>query len=624
MNEVRPLRSGRAARLLPRRALGVVAALVGSLVVVSPIGPVPAVLADDDGLAVTDEATFRVDPTTGAIHVEEILHLTNTKSNVRHGNMIEKPYFTGMAVPVVAANFGVSADQNGKPLRVEVDPSDGTAYTRAMVHLANNLFAKKSTTVTVRYDVIGALPRSEDPVRATPAFVFFPAFARGDANRATVRVVVPGDWTVDLDRLPAGMTHAEAFGNTILTAENIADPLHFTAYIIASKPEQFRVIDTTDREGNRYRLRSWPVDGEWMDFAKRQVDAVPEIATLIGQPWPVPGILTVDETVTQYFEGYSGVFRPETSSVDIGEDLDQTTMLHELTHAWFNDRWFADRWVNEGLAETYAGLMLTQLGGTPRQPEAVGTSDPGAFALNDWVPVFQGTDAQETFGYNASYLVMKSITDEVGPERMRAVFDAVAHGTPVYRWPRQGGNDSIDEVAVRSDWRRLLDLLETVGGSKQAATLFANRVVSAGERDLLQTRAKVRAGYDTLLGALTDWAPPRELRRAMEQWRWNDATQLLNDALATIALRDQLVARAAAAGSTVPSNLANQFEVAVHATFPALQQQIRDLLATVPSPRPSVPATTTTQPPTTTTRLPTTTTTPRPTTTTSNPLTVSG
>ncbi len=108
--------------------------------------------------------------------------------------------------------------------------------------------------------------------------------------------------------------------------------------------------------------------------------------------------------------------------IEIGDELDQQVILHELAHLWFNDSLFRGRWINEAFANQAAALAMAELGEDQPQPEAIEPDDPGRLKLNDWSdPDLQAevTEDQERYGYNTSWAVLDAIADEIGVERLR-------------------------------------------------------------------------------------------------------------------------------------------------------------------------------------------------------------
>jgi hypothetical protein len=245
-----------------------------------------------------------------------------------------------------------------------------------------------------------------------------------------------------------------------------------------------------------------------------------------------------------------------------------------LSHAWFSDDWFDDRWVNEGLAQVYSNMAVQQLGGTPKEPEPIASADPGKVTLNEWGnPNFtDGADEVETYGYNASYSVMQRIHDELGDDKMRDVFAIVDDGIIAY-----AGADLEEKGDSNADWRRLLDILEITGGSKDARDLFERYVVSAKDLAKLDDRDAARTVYADLSERGGDWAPPLVVRRNMAGWIFDKATTTMGDATEVLDLRDELDDKAAQLDATYPTNFETDYE-AVTRSFDdvtdEMQQQI--------------------------------------------------
>ena len=73
--------------------------------------------------------------------------------------------------------------------------------------------------------------------------------------------------------------------------------------------------------------------------------------------------------------------------IEVGEDLDSHTMLHELSHAWFNHSAIAERWLSEGLADEIGARAVAALGDPLPRPDdydIVGQIDRSDFDLNSW------------------------------------------------------------------------------------------------------------------------------------------------------------------------------------------------------------------------------------------------
>ena len=95
------------------------------------------------------------------------------------------------------------------------------------------------------------------------------------------------------------------------------------------------------------------------------------------------GDIEVAEVHTPLLEGYAGVFYTSEDRIEISEDLDELTIIHEASHAWFNSDLFVGRWINEGFADEYASRVLDEVSRrrTPARTRSSPTSD-GAVDLN--------------------------------------------------------------------------------------------------------------------------------------------------------------------------------------------------------------------------------------------------
>jgi len=371
-----------------------------------------------------------------------------------------------------------------------------------------------------------------------------------------VRVVVPEGFAVDL--LGDPVDEQQVDGATVYSADAIADPDSFDVVVSARNDD---ALDQTEIEAadSTFAVRSWPGDGEWQAFVTTQIETgVPRLAELLGRPWPIDDSVDVIEAYTPYLYGYAGWFSAADRLIEVGEDLDQEVVLHELSHAWFNDNWFADRWLNEGMAQVYSNKVVEALGGTPLEPDPIDPADPGFVVLNDWRdPTFDGGDdeAREDYGYNAAFEVVSRIAQEVGDEAMRDVFDAVADDTIAYRGdlPAEGSSDT-------TDWRRFLDLVEELGGSTEARDLFEQYVVGASGPAQLDARDEARARYADLLADGDGWAGPVVVRQHLSTWRFDEAEATISEAADVLVARNTMVDKAAALGIGYPDTFEGDYE----------------------------------------------------------------
>ena len=538
-----------------------------------------------DGLSFRSTTTYTVDAVSGVVHVLAEVSLTNTIPDKRDGNFINRRYFTGFSLPVpVGAVNQVATTTSGRPLGLTTRLIDGnTSFYVYDIDLARNLFYQESTQVNVTYDITGLPPRSENPWRVNAAYAAFDAFGIGDDGKVTVRVVVPPGFVVDTFGDDAVITQEN--GNTVYTATDIPNPNEFDIFISARNDGGLTATNVATPADDQFNLRSWPGDTEWQAFVTTQIhDGVPVLSTLVGQPWPIEETVEVREAYTPYLYPYAGWFSASDNEIEIGEDLDQEVVLHELSHAWFNDNWFADRWLSEGFAQVYSNKAVAELGGEALTPATISDTDAGKVTLNDWGdPNFtDGADEVEDYGYNASFSVVQQIVDEVGDDKMREVLAAVADRTIAYRGETEP--EPFDQV---TDWRRFLDLVDEVGGATSADELVAKYVVTPTQATLLDERTEARTAYQQLIDDGGTWAPPLLVREKMSAWSFKAAQSAIDDSQEVLALRDELDEKTAELGSSYPSDLETTYEASgkdLDDATAAAQQQIDtadDVLAAV-------------------------------------------
>ena len=555
-----------------------------SLLVLLPLSIALFVLAPSrqvaahGGLAFGNTTTYTIDAVSGVVHVLAEIDLENTIPDQRDGNYINRRYFTGFTLPVpVGAINQVATTPNGRTLAVTPRLIDGNGDFFVLdIDLASNLFYPHTQRVSVAYDIAGQPPRSENPSRVNGAYAAFDAFGVGDEGRVTVRVVVPPGFVIDT--LGDDATVTEENGNTVYTASNIPNPDQFDLFISARNDAGLAPSTATTPDGDEFAVRSWPGDADWQSFVTTQIqEGVPVLGDLVGQPWPIDQPVEVREAYTPYLYGYAGWFSVNDKDIEIGEDLDAEVVLHELSHAWFNDGWFADRWLDEGLAQVYSNKAVAAMGGTALEPDEIIRTDAGHVDLNDWDDPFRadGSDAEEDYGYNASFSVVKSIVDEVGEDKMREIFAAVVDKSIAYR-----GDAEPETYDVLTDWRRFLDLVDELGGAQSADDLIKEWVVTDSQAELLATRAETRDAYQQLADDGDEWAPPSFVREKMAAWSFTAAQKAIDASHDVLELRNELDTKSAELGTTYPGDLESEYEAAaddvdaIDDAAAAVQQQI--------------------------------------------------
>jgi hypothetical protein len=539
-----------------RRRLGglLVALAVGAALAVSPVGARPAAAADP--LRVAADTTYTLDPGAGRVHVVIRYRVTDLKPNSARFVY----YYSGYHFPIQAGATAIRASDGGGALSTETHAR--VDYIDVTVEFRNVIYYRQTATFTVRYDLVGGKPRSPSSVRIGKAFATWGIWAWGDPGRGSVVVNLPQGFGSTIDGDP--MTKTSSGGIETLRARP-AEPNTFFAILSAENPLAYTRDRLSLEGGVEIVVLAWPEDEDWDDTVGETLrEAMPALRELIGLDWPVEHDLNVRERYTPALEGYAGVFFTETQRIDVSEDLDPVVIVHEASHAWFNDGLFVERWIYEGLAQEYAWRAQSAVGrdhGTlPARPDR---DDAGFVRLEQWtfpeVIRDQQTDDTERYGYDASFWIMHRLVELVGEDRMRAAFAAADAHTTAY--PGAGAPET---VAGTNGWKRFLDLVESVDrdDSSDIERSLRDFVLPSSSADDLPDRAAARTAYRVLLDAGAGWRPGWYVRKPMGEWSFATAEKRIEAATAVLALRDQVEAAAAALDLEPDDALREAYETA--------------------------------------------------------------
>ena len=533
-----------------RTGLLLAAALAVALGIAPPLAR-PALAAGPLQLAADTEYTL--DPEDGRVHVAIEVRATNRKPNTstviywyRELPFVLQPDATAIRAADAEGGIGITARKR-----------DG--YIEATVRLRANLYFNRSTTFTIRYDLVGGAPRSDSAIRVGRAFATFGVWAWGDVGRSTVEVRTPPGFGSTMDGDPLQISNAST--GQVLRAEP-ADPETFFAIVNASNPAAFGSTRVSLGDGVEIVVKAWPEDDEWDSTVSETLrSGLPALQDLIGLDWPVDHDLEVRERATTSLEGYAGFFLTDEQVIELGEDLDPFVILHEASHAWLNDALFVERWIYEGLADEYAWRADAENGGAAELPDRPDLDDPGFQRLATWAfPEAirdQATDDTERYGYQAAFWVVHALVDEVGEGRMREAFANAQENRTAY--PGAGAPET---VAAADGWKRLLDLAQPLETPDSPAIEQAleDYVIGSSEARTLDVRQDARDRYRDLLEAGDGWAAPWYVRQPMGEWRFDLAETRMAEARAALDLRGRVLAAASAEGLTPDDALETAYE----------------------------------------------------------------
>jgi hypothetical protein len=496
-------------------------------------------------LQVRGDATYTLDPEAGRVHVAIAFQATNQKPNT--STFIY--FYRDITLSIQPEARSVRAvDKAGS---ISITTRQRQFYVEATVHLRANLYYQASTTFTIRYDLVGGAPRSASPIRVGKAFSTFGVWAWGDVGLGTVQVRTPAGFESQVDGDPLEPTTATtATSGTVLRATP-ANPNSFYSIVSAENRAAYGSTRISLEGGVEIVVMAWPEDGSWTRTVSDTLrKGLPKLRELIGLDWPVTHDLNVRERFTPSLEGYAGLFFTDTQRIDVSEDLDPVVIVHEASHAWFDEALFKERWIYEGLAQEYAWRVQTAVsadaGPSAERPDL---KDPGYVPLVSWtfpeVIRDQKTDDLERYGYGAAFWVIHQVVAGAGIEGMQAAFNAAKTNHTAYV-----GAGTPELVDAADDWRRLLDLIEPIDqpDTTTAEATIRQFALTAGDTSALDDRGAARDRYRALVSAGNGWLPPWYVRRQMGMWSFAGATKAMAEATTVLSLRDSVGAAAASLG----------------------------------------------------------------------------
>jgi len=509
------------------RVLAVFSVICGVLILGAP-----RAMAVTEGLSYTEDTIFTVGEESVAVVTTAVM--SNTSEETRSGNTIYYSYFDSFIVVTPVGAEDLTITSRGATLKSTAEVLDSDFEIRTAV-LPTELRSGESRTFTVTYTLPRGEIRDEEALFfSNPAFHAFPLWSFSD----------PGTGSILL-RVPEGAEMSE-FGSA-LRRTGLNDGYVEWAPLRFSDPENFFTFVTVTLEnrlqkdsftvlGQDIELQTWPGDDEWAAYAKDTiVEGLPALEEMIGLPIPDQSTLEVTESVTPYYYGYGGWYDQLETSIEVGNELDRTVMIHELSHAWFNDDLFTERWVSEGLAEEFTWHIENDLGWVPEEEPAVpDITRRNSGPLVEWGrSLSAGVDdedfrSRELYGYNASWYVVREMTEIIGMDAMRDLL-AAADGD-ITAYPDE---NAMETTSVRDDWKRVLDLASshaTSEGEAKLDELFIDFVVSHHDIERLEERRQARIAYRDFAAQGVGWGVPHEIRSSMDRWQFDEATALMIEA----------------------------------------------------------------------------------------------
>lgn len=522
----------------------------------------PTAGAATDGLAYSEDTVFTV--LADSVRVDTTALMSNTTSERREGYTIYYTYFDRVVLIIPAEAEELSVTSRGRQLTTASEEYDAD-FDLITARLPSQLRSGQSRTIEIGYTLPRGEIRGDGLFFSNPAFHGFPIWSLSDPGTGSLELRVPeeaemGEFGESLRRVRI------EDGFVIWEPQNFDEPEDFYTYVTVTLDDQLIREDFSVSDQDIV-LRTWPGDDVWATFARETIEeGLPSLEELIGLPVPDQSSLEVTESVTPYFFGYGGWYNPEETSIEVGNKLDDAVMLHELSHAWFNDALFVERWVAEGLAEEFAWqAQLSLEWETEALPTKPVSSGPGVTDLVDWgsgSTARLGDDdirSTEEFGYNASWYAIHELVEIIGVEGMQQVIESADSN-----WISYVGDGSAEITNKSDDWRRLLDLVSeasTESDQEAIEAVFVDYVIRPSSVDQLDERRTARSAYRDFANSELPWTVPFELRESLTTWNFDRAHDVMNNAQVVRDRYEEVALTATNVGLTISDAARNAYEL---------------------------------------------------------------
>src|SRR5580765_146340 len=531
------------------RAATMTVATVAAAVVLGASTPAYA----DNGLGIRSDNRYVVDPAHSRVKGTLRITLSNDTPDQSSSQGTRRYYYVGFTVPVPAGAKDVVAMSGGSRLGVSYLASKDPSTKFARLAFPSHLYYGQTRSITVTFTVSGAAPRSKNQTRIGPGHATFAVDGVGDPGRTRVEVDLPSTMTWDSTSDDFIQTTSNGQRWLVATKNNYNGEIWA---IVSARDKAIAKGHPVRAGGTTFTVVPFPDDPAWSTFADKNLKAgFPALEKLVGQPWP-GGLLTIREDSKVNVYGYDGWYEAASAEIVVGEDLDQTLLFHELSHAWSSQAHIQPRWVYEGLAQVLADRTTAAVGGKVDAAPKVARTAKGAIVLDTWTNPADGrSGADDAYAYPASHKVLTAALAGTTPDQFRAIVGGILRSEDPYDRP---GGENVSGALTTT--HSLLDLLDNRGGNPAADALFKQWVLPAADIAQLPARSAARATYAAIDEADGAWQPPVALRRDMSGWSFDDVGALFTRIQQLARQARAIQSAAVAAHVPVPSVIRSSYE----------------------------------------------------------------
>ena len=503
--------------------------LAGAFLVAGP-APAPA-SASTPGLTETGTTTYVIDPDAGEIRVTIDLAIENSRPNY---------YYYGTEIVVLSQAIDLTATSDAGPVTHTVSETEELLSRLNIIYPP--VYTGETRHITVDYTLPASVKTPGD-IRAGKAYASLCAVGNG-ADTGTITVSIPDGYDVNIDAGAQLLLHSESNGRQILSTGAISEPSAFWTCLDAQNPSKY-VTTAIVAGGQDFDLAAWPEDPGWTNLVQQYVlDDTPALVNLTGLKMP-GGRITIREGGNLAMGEYAGLYDSRTATATIGENVDSSTVAHEISHIWFSRDLFSDIWMEEG----FAGYSSIAAGSGNYVP----CGDPGRYPgsgspdLIGWKTVNVNSTSEDLqisdYQYAASCYIVTVLAADMGPDNFRHVLAAAKNGEiayvgsgPAEKSPN-AGPVSAEELLDLIDERGLVPAgIADLNGAQNLLARFGIFT----DPSQLRARADAREHYHRVIAEAGTWKLPYAVRAPMASWDFGTAQTAMSTVEQILKLRDQV------------------------------------------------------------------------------------
>jgi len=261
------------------------------------------------------------------------------------------------AIPLEATS--ITATVNGRSASVTKLKSyetDGIKYRDVRVNSANIKYGQ-TRTIQLSYKLASGAVRSSSVTRINAAYVGFCPIGYGRTG-GKVSLYIPKHFT--LVSRPSQWALNTSSNHSIFTWEDKNNMYSTLGCVSASDLSKSNKITVTAPSGKRVSIYAWPGDQLWAEKVSQYLaDRLDTLEAFTGLPLTAENseLKIVESGFADLGGNFSGMYDSETGLIQLSEQYDEETTIHELSHVWFSDgmpRWLAEgsaQWVSKRLLE---------------------------------------------------------------------------------------------------------------------------------------------------------------------------------------------------------------------------------------------------------------------------------